>query len=90
MFVQLLFLVIFMVFVFVIEVNVREFVEELVLILNQVKFENLVVFYDNLINMIVVKYINLFMIKEDILVVFFFDRYIIDKMKQVGLIIIDV
>lgn len=90
MFVQLLFLVIFMVFVFVIEVNVREFVEELVLILNQVKFENLVVFYDNLINMIVEKYINLFMIKEDILVVFFFDRYIIDKMKQVGLIIIDV
>lgn len=90
MFVQLLFLVIFMVFVFVIEVNVREFVEELVLILNQVKFENLVVFYDNLINMIVVKYKDLFMIKEDILVVFFFDRYIIDKMKQVGLIIIDV
>lgn len=90
MFVQLLFLVIFMIFVFVIEVNVREFVEELVLNLNQVKFENFVVFYDNLINLIVVKYKDLFMIKEDILVVFFFDRYIIDKMKQVGLIIIDV
>lgn len=90
MFVQLLFLVIFMIFVFVIEVNVREFVEELVLNLNQVKFENFVVFYDNLVNLIVVKYKDLFMIKEDILVVFFFDRYIIDKMKQVGLIIIDV
>lgn len=79
-----------MIFVFVIEVNVREFVEELVLNLNQVKFENFVVFYDNLVNLIVVKYKDLFMIKEDILVVFFFDRYIIDKMKQVGLIIIDV
>lgn len=90
MFVQLLFLVIFMIFVFVIEVNVREFVEELVLNLNQVKFENFVVFYDNLVNLIVVKYKDLFMIKEDILVVFLFDRYIIDKMKQVGLIIIDV
>lgn len=90
MFVQLLFLVIFMIFVFVIEVNVREFVEELVLNLNQVKFENFVVFYDDLVNLIVVKYKDLFMIKEDILVVFFFDRYIIDKMKQVGLIIIDV
>lgn len=90
MFVQLLFLVIFMIFVFVIEVNVREFVEELVLNLNQVKFENFVVFYDNLVNLIVVKYKDLFMIKEDILAVFFFDRYIIDKMKQVGLIIIDV
>lgn len=70
-----------MIFVFVIEVNVREFVEELVLNLNLVKFENFVVFYDNLVNMIVVKYKDLFMIKEDILVVFFFDRYIIDKMK---------
>lgn len=88
-FVQLLLPVIFTVLALVIEANAREFAEEPALTLNQAKFENPVALYDNPTNTIAAKYINLFTTKEDTSAASSFDRYIIDKMKQVGLITTD-
>lgn len=88
-FVQLLLPVIFTILALVIEANAREFAEEPALNLNQAKFENPVALYDNPANPIAAKYKDLFTTKEDTSAASSFDRYIIDKMKQVGLITTD-
>lgn len=84
-FVQLLLPVIFTILALVIEANAREFAEEPALNLNQAKFENPVALYDNPANPIAAKYKDLFTTKEDTSAASSFDRYIIDKMKQVGM-----
>lgn len=87
-FVQLALPVIFTILALLIEANAREFAEEPALNLNLAKFENPVALYDNPANTIAVKYKDLFTTKEDVSAASSFDRYIIDKMKQVGLIAI--
>lgn len=88
-FVQLALPVIFTILALLIEANTTEFAEEPALNLNLAKFENPVALYDNPANTIAAKYKDLFTTKEDTSAASSFDRYIIDKMKQVGLITID-
>ncbi|XP_062578105.1 phospholipid-transporting ATPase ABCA3-like, partial [Saccostrea cucullata] len=84
-FVQLALPVIFTILALVIELNASEFSEEPSLPLNLANFENPVTIYNNPTNDIAGKYKDLFTSTEDASSAASYDRYVIDKMKEVGM-----
>ncbi|XP_048742099.2 phospholipid-transporting ATPase ABCA3-like [Ostrea edulis] len=84
-FVQLVLPVIFTILALVIELNSSGFSDEPALNLDLSSFENPVTIYNNPGNTIATKYKDLFLTAEDASSATSYDRYVIDKMKEVGM-----
>lgn len=82
-FVQLVLPVIFTILALVIELNSSGFSDEPALNLDLSSFENPVTIYNNPGNTIATKYKDLFLTAEDASSATSYDRYVIDKMKEV-------